>query len=350
MMQADGRRQGRGRESRDIRLLREEHVAELVELDPGLRSAVDALERGFRDYHAGNLGLPERDERVRVVYPPGQKVRPYAKDMRILPAMVPAINAAGLRLGCGSDIRGGGTSMTILMDFERMCLLGFIEDHLLHGIRSGGPTGIAVKHLAKPDATRVGMIGTGRIAGVQLTVTKGARSIDTVRAFSRRPEPREAFAREYSQKLGMDIRPVSTVEEAARDVDILLVATNSHNAPVLDGNLLTPGTLVCSVTPGELDEATCLRGRVVVTSRVRITQDYTLWQPMASIVLRGERNLEHDLSELAEVVVGERPARTSPDEIITFISPGIGFCDIVVARWVYDLAVEHGVGEVAWTT
>jgi alanine dehydrogenase len=351
MIEEAQQRQGRRQESREIRLLREQHVAELVELDPGLRSAVEALERGFRDYHTGNLGLPEGAERVRVVYPPGQKVRPYEKDMRILPAMVPAINAAGLRLGAGSETQhGGGTSMTILMDFEHMGLLGFIEDHILHGVRSGGPTGIAVKHLAKPDAGRVGMIGTGRISGVQLTVASGARQIQSVKAFSRRPEPREAFARAYSEKLGLNVRPVGTMEEAVRDVDILLVATNSHNAPVLDGNLLSPGALVCSVTPGELDEATCLRGRVVVTSRVRITQDYTLWEPMARIVLRGERDLQNDLSELAEVLAGERPGRTSPDEIITFLSPGIGFCDIAVARWVYDLAVEHGVGEVAWTT
>jgi ornithine cyclodeaminase/alanine dehydrogenase-like protein (mu-crystallin family) len=347
----ESRLTSRRHERRDIRLLREQHVAQLVERDPGLRSAVDALERGFRDYHAGNLGLPERDERVRVVYPPGQKVRPYEKDMRILPAMVPAINAAGLRLGCGSETQhGGGTSMTILMDFEQMGLLGFIEDHILHGIRSGGPTGIAVKHLARPDATRVGMIGTGRISGVQLTVTSGARNIASVKAFSRRAEPREAFAREYSEKLGIDVQPVGTVDEAVRDVDILLIATNSHNAPVLDGNLISPGTLVCSVTPGELDEATCLRGRVVVTSRVRITQDYTLWEPMARIVLRGERDLDADLSELGEVLAGERPARANPEEIITFLSPGIGFCDIAVARWVYDLAIEHDVGEIAWST
>ena len=339
------------RSSRDVRLLREEHVAELVDRDPGLRSAVAALERGFQDYHAGNLGLPERDERVRVVYPPGQKVRPYEKDMRILPAMVPAINAAGVWLGCGSETgQGGGTSMTILMDFERLGLLAFIEDHLLHGIRSGGPTGIAVKHLARTDARRVGMIGTGRISAVQLTVASGARQIHSVKAFSRRPEPREAFARRYSEKLGLDIQPVGTMEEAVRDVDILLVATNSHNAPVVDGSLLSPGTLICSVTPGELDEATCLRGRVVVTSRVRITQDYTLWEPMASIVLRGERDLDQDVAELGDLLAGERPGRTSDDEIITFLSPGIGFCDIAVARWMFDLSEQHGIGEVAWRT
>lgn len=341
----------RRREHRDVRLLREAHVAHLVELDPGLQGAVEALEAGFRDYHAGNLGLPEGPERVRVVYPPGHKVRPYPKDMRILPAMVPGVNAAGLRLGSGSETEHvNGTSMTMLMDFEKLGLLAFIEDHLLHAIRSGGPTGIAIKHLANPKATCVGMIGTGRISRVQLTVACGARDIQSVRAFSRRPEPREAFARQYNQRLGVDIEPVSRVEEAIRDVDILLVATSSHNAPVLDGNLLSPGTLVCSVTPGELDEATCLRGRVVVTSRVRITQDYTLWEPMARIVLRGERHLEEDVSELGEVLAGERPARTSPEEIITFLSPGIGFCDIVVARWVYDLAVASEVGEIAWTT
>lgn len=334
----------------DVRLLREVHVAQLVQLDPGLRGAVEALERGFHDYHVGALGLPERDERVRVVYPPGHKVRPYPKDMRILPAMVPSVGAAGLRLGCVAQGQQGGTSMTILMDFETLRLLAFIEDHLLHGIRSGGPTGIAVKHLANPDAARVGMIGTSRIARVQLTVTAGARPIQSVKAFSRQPEPREAFAREYSEKLGLDIRPVATMEEAVRDVDILLVATDSHNAPVLDGNLLSPGTLVCSVTPGELDEATCLRGRVIVTSRVRITQDYTLWEPMARIVLRGERDLDSEVSELAEILAGERPGRTSRDEIIIFLSPGIGFCDIVVAKWLYDLAIQQGVGEIAWST
>jgi len=347
MEEFGGRRE---REHRDIRLLREEHVAQLVELDPGLRSAVDALEHGFHDYHAGNLGLPERDERVRVVYPPGYKQRPYPRDMRILPAMVPSVNAAGVRLGCVSEVRGAGTSMTILMDFEKMGLLALIEDHLLHGIRSGGPTGIGVRHLARPDATRVGMIGTGRISGVQLTVTKGARDIQSVKAFSRRAEPREAFARAYSKRLAIEIEPVGSAAEAVRDVDIVLVATDSHNAPVLDGNLLAPGTLVCSVTPGELDEPTCLRGRVVVTSRVRITQDYTLWEPMARIVNRGERDLERDVSDLGEVLAGERPGRTDPNEIITFLSPGIGFCDLVVARWLYDLAVERGVGEIAWRT
>jgi len=333
-----------------VKFLREEHVAELTGRDPGLRAAVEALERGFLDYHNGNLGLPERDERVRVVYPPGHKQRPYPKDMRILPAMVPSINAAGLRLGCVSMDPRGGTSMTILLEFETMSLLALIEDHILHGIRSGSPTGIAVKHLAKAHAPRVGMIGTGRIAAVQLTVTTGARKVETVKAFSRRPELREQFAREYSDTLGVEITPVGSAEEAVRDVDIVLVGTDSHNAPVLDGNLLAPGTLVCSVTPGELDEATCLRGRVVTTSRVRITQDYTLWEPMAKIVMRGERDLENDLSELAEVLVGERPGRQNDEEIIAFLSPGIGFCDLAVARWVYDLSEQHGVGEVAWTS
>ncbi|HZT08721.1 MAG TPA: Gfo/Idh/MocA family oxidoreductase [Chloroflexota bacterium] len=335
--------------SREIRLLREADVAALLDADPGLRGAVEALERGFRDYHAGALGLPERDERVRVVYPPGHKLRPYPKDMRILPAMVPSVGAAGIRLGCVSEQRGGGVSMTILMDFERLGLLAFIEDHLLHGVRSGGPSGIAVKHLARPDARRIGMIGTGRISRVQLTVAAGARPIESVKAFSRRKENREEFARTYRRKLDLDIHPVDSMKEAIRDVDIVLVATDSHNAPVLDGNLLAPGTLLCSVTPGELDEATCLRGRVVTTSRVRITQDYTLWEPMARIVLRGERDLDRDVTELGEILAGERPARQSPDEIITFLSPGIGFCDVVVAKWVYDLSVQRGIGEVAWT-
>ena len=47
---------------------------------------------------------------------------------------------------------------------------------------------------------------------------------------------------------------------------------------------------------------------------------------------------------------GEVMQLPSTDEIITFLSPGIGFCDIVVAKWVYDLSLQHGIGEVAWKT
>src|SRR5881394_2238480 len=123
MVHEEGRR---GRPSRTVKFLREEHVAELTGRDPGLRSAVAALERGFLDYHNGNLGLPERDERVRVVYPPGYKQRPYPKDMRILPAMVPSVGATGIRVGATATGSHGGTSMTILMDFETLRLQALI--------------------------------------------------------------------------------------------------------------------------------------------------------------------------------------------------------------------------------
>ena len=46
-------------------------------------------------------------------------------------------------------------------------------------------------------------------------MASGARQIQSVKAFSRRPEPREAFARRYSEKLGLDIQSVGTMAEAA---------------------------------------------------------------------------------------------------------------------------------------
>ena len=67
----------------------------------------------------------------------------------------------------------------------------------------------------------------------------------------------------------------------------------------------------------------------------------------------GEMIAVRDLSfaiELGEILAGERPGRQNDDEIITFLSPGIGFCDLAVARWVYDLSVQHDIGEVAWTS
>jgi ornithine cyclodeaminase/alanine dehydrogenase-like protein (mu-crystallin family) len=259
--------------------------------DPHLGGIVDAFERAFAVYAAGEVITPP-SERIRLVYPKGANVRPYEKDMRILPAMLPTLGSAGLRLGCTAELAGGNgklgsTSYTMLLDFESMSTLAIIEDHYLHGVRSGVPTGVAVRHLANPGAPVVGVIGAGRISKVQLAVTLGEVRPSSVLVFSRSAENRARFAREQGELLGVEVEACDSADEVAGRSDILLCATNSHNKPVFDGNVLRPGCLVASVTPGELDEATALRGLTVLSSSNRVATDYTPQEPLASLIKAG---------------------------------------------------------------
>lgn len=316
--------------------LTEDDVRSLLEVDPLYVGMVDTIESAFRDYARGTIVTPEA-ERVRLVWPPKANVRPYDRDMRILPAMVPSINAAGLRMGCKSEVNPGSTSYTILLEFDRMKCLAIMEDHYLHGVRSGTPTGVGVRHLARPDASRLGVIGCGRISAVQVAATIGQRPIKTIKVFSRRPEAREAFAAEMEQKFGVRAVAARSAEEAVSDADIVVSATNSHNATVFDGNWLPKGCFVASVTPGEIDATTALRSRVVLTSSNRVATDYTPQEPIASLVKSGQLDLDA-MPLLSEVLEGTAEGRQSDDQIVFLFSPGIGFCDLAAARQVYDLA------------
>ena len=49
-------------------------------------------------------------------------------------------------------------------------------------------------------------------------------------------------------------------------------------------------------------------------------------------------------AELGQIVAGERPGRTQPDQITIFDATGVSFQDTVTASLAYERAVELGLG------
>jgi len=316
--------------------INEAQAKEILQYDPHFAGLVDTVEEAFRAYHRGEISTPDQ-ERMRAVWPPAAKVRPYDRDIRIHAAMVPSVEAAGIHIGCGSKVAGleGRTSFNVLMDFDSMTPMAIVEDTYLHSVRSGVPTGVAVRHLAREDSKVLAMVGCGKISRVQLAVTLGQRDIQEVRVFSRRRENREAFAAEHEERFGVRVVACEDTDSLVDGADIVTCATNSYNDPVFDGRLLKEGALVVAVTPGEVDATTALRGRCVVTSKNRVATDYTPQEPLGSLINSGQVSLD-DVPSLGEVLCGDAPGRIS-DEVIFFYSPGIGFLDVIVGKHVYDL-------------
>src|SRR3989304_4764405 len=87
-------------------------------------------------------------------------------------------------------------------------------------------------------------------APTHLVVWAKIRKSKEVKVYSRRAENCRKFAAEMSPLLGFDVRPVSSAEEAVRDVDIILTATNS-SVPVFDGRWLAPGGPGTTIGGGE---------------------------------------------------------------------------------------------------
>jgi ornithine cyclodeaminase/alanine dehydrogenase-like protein (mu-crystallin family) len=257
-------------------------------------------------------------------------------------------NAFGLKTYTPSrlpDGRGGMRYLVLLYDFPTGALSAIVEARRLGELRTGAAAGVATKYLARPDAETVGMIGTGREARAQLDAMCGVRPVKRVRAYSRTPERREAFAQEMSARFGIEVTAVASGEEAVRGADIVVTIT-STNTPVLEGAWLQPGTHLnavgaTSIARREIDEEAVRRAdRVVVESREQAQQE------CGELIYAAERGMLrwNRVLELGQVVGGEAGRRTGADEITLFDSLGVGSEDVAAAACVLQRARERGMG------
>ena len=107
-------------------------------------------------------------------------------------------------------VKGKYSFHVSLYDAETGGLLCYTQANRLGQLRTGATTGVATKYLTKADSATVGIIGTGNQALTQLEAIKKQRDIKRVKAFSRTPERREAFARAAADALGIDVTAVDT--------------------------------------------------------------------------------------------------------------------------------------------
>ncbi|HZT09056.1 MAG TPA: ornithine cyclodeaminase family protein [Chloroflexota bacterium] len=118
--------------------------------------------------------------------------------------------------------------------------LAIINDGYLQHLRVGGLAALGAKYLAKSDASVVGMLGSGGMAHSHLLAFAAVRSIKRVQVYSPTAAHREAYAREMSEALDLDVIPCGSAEEAARGAEILASCTSS----------VTPTVLASMVEPG----------------------------------------------------------------------------------------------------
>src|SRR5205823_9658776 len=131
----------------------------------------------------------------------------------------------------------------------------------------------------------------------------------------------------------------------ATDADVVVTATSSKD-PVLRGEWLREGALVCAVGANhpsrrELDDVVLERATFVCCdSREQARRESgDLIEPVANGVLDWL-----EVHELQDVVGGELQGRGGPDDIVVFKSNGLAAWDLAVAARVVELARERGVG------
>jgi ornithine cyclodeaminase/alanine dehydrogenase-like protein (mu-crystallin family) len=260
-----------------------------------------------------------------------------------MPAAVPEARVMGLK--AYATVRGGTKFVVLLFSAETGALLAVIEADRLGQMRTGAASGVATKHLARPDADRVGCYGTGWQARSQLEAVCAVRRVREIRVYGRDAERRTRFAEEMAPSLGVPVVPVERPEAAAHDASILVTITSSRT-PVLEGRWIAPGAHVNAAGSNalqrvELDVEAVRRAGVVVTDSIE--QARLECGDLVAALEQGAIRWD-DVHELGEIVAGRHPGRTRAEAVTLFESQGVAMEDVAVAVRLVARARERRVG------
>jgi len=280
---------------------------------------IPAMEKALIDFSAGKVTQPVRS--VIKVDPPGGF-------LGLMPALTPdGLGLKAVTFYPSNAERGIPTHMAtiFLVDPETGIPLAIMDGRLITEMRTAAVSAAATKLLAAPDAKVLAILGSGVQARSHVEALRLVRKFEEVRVWSPTKEHAEQFAKQIDAK-------AMSAEEAVRDADVVVTATNSKT-PVLKGAWLKSGCHVnavgaCRPDWRELDDE-AMTNILFVDSRQGALKE------SGDVILSSAKIY----AELGEALAGKVPPRAN--ETTIFKSLGMAVEDIAAAMLVYRSAIKR---------
>ncbi len=202
--------------------------------------------------------------------------------------------------------------------------------------RTAAASALAARYCARPDASKMVMVGAGALAPFFIKAHCATSPIKEVALRTHRPERAEAVAANLRDE-GYPVRAVTVLEAAVREADLISTATLSTE-PLVRGAWLKAGAhldCVGAFKPSmrETDDEAVKRASLFCDTRggaLKEGGDYA--QPLASGLIH-ESDIQADLFDLAR---GKHRGRASSKEITMFKSVGAAIEDLAAAIVVWE--------------
>ena len=329
-----------------------------------IADVIDVLDFAYRELAEGRGALRRRSDTIVKSATAPNAI--YA--LKSMDGIAPSLGVSAIRINSdiithpqvGENIRrvkvpaapgNRYTGLVLLFSTETGEPLAIFPDGEVQPMRVAGTSALAAKYLAKQGARSVALIGTGWQAQAQLRAIDSIGEIADYRVYSTRKENRDTFAMEWSEKLGTQLRPCDSAEEAVAGADIVLLATNSLEH-VAREDWLEPGMHISSIKSPEIS-AEVIEACDVAVCHVphgRPTQEFGAGASLpagigADIDEMAKRvGLEH-MPTLADIVSGKVSGRTDDSQTTCFLNIlGLGYQFAAVGSVLFKKAKEAGVG------
>lgn len=278
---------------------------------------------------------------------------PFASEQNtalIMPSVAEGLEALGLKVvtvapqnkKIGKKTING---IVMLSDFQTGEPLALLEGSYLTMIRTGALSGVATKYLARHNAKTLCIIGTGEQAKGIAEAVFAVRNIEKVILYNRTEEKAYAFVQHIQTTFGKPAYVYRNSNEAISEADIIVTTTNA-STPVFSEKLQKGVHInaVGSFRPSMQElpsHAIANANKVVVESKeAALEETGDLQVPIKEGLFKAS-----DIhAELGQIISGGKAGRENEEEITIFKSVGLAVVDIIVAKYLYEKAVERGIG------
>ncbi len=320
-----------------IRILSERDVYDLLPM----AECMDVMEETLKTLGRGDGVNPLRSM---LRFPGGNGL------LGLMPAYLGSPKTTGIKVvtvmpGNHSTEYDSHQGLVMLFEVEHGSPLALIDASSITAIRTAAVSGVATQLLARKDAKKLAILGSGVQARTHLEAVLKARKIREVSVWSRTESHACDFTERESAKHNIEMKVASTVQEAVSEADIICTTTFAQE-PVLNGEWISPGAHInavgaCVPTFRELDSAAVVGSRLFVDrleSALNEAGDFLIPKK------EGVIDDSHILGEIGDILLGKVQGRKSDDDITLFKSLGIAVEDLGAAHYIYEKALKAGTG------
>ncbi|WP_112662631.1 ornithine cyclodeaminase family protein [Microvirga flavescens] len=307
-------------------ILRRENIQKQVDWN----RAIEALKEGFKAASAGKVAMPP------VGYLGFPKV---GGDCHIKYGHVDgdAIFVIKVSTGFYHNVDNGlpsSNGLSLVLSAETGQPIALLQDEgWLTDLRTGLAGGIATQVMCRSDATRVGIVGTGTQARLQIRAVHhllNDRAL-TFQVWGRDSEKVSTY-RDDMAAFGIAVKKASSLEGLCRNSDIIITTTPATE-PLIQSAWIGPGTHITAIgadAPGkrELDvELVSRADAILVDSRVQCADHGEIATAAAMGLVSTDRCIE-----IGEVLGGSVSLTRRSEDISIADLTGLAVQDIAIAK------------------
>jgi alanine dehydrogenase len=233
--------------------------------------------------------------------------------------------------------------VVLLFDAKNGNPLLILDAAEVTAIRTAAASAVATRLLARADARRLAIIGSGEQAARHIESMLLVRPIRQIDLWSRNEHNATQLAETIAQKYSIPIKVHPHPEDAIKEADIICTTTASKE-PVVQGDWIPKGAHINAVGSStsaarELDTAAIRRSKLFTDcyeSLFKEAGDFLIPQKEGAITNTAVQG------EIGEVLIGKKKGREHDEEITLFKSLGIAAEDLFAAWHIYEKIAPGG--------